>query len=510
MADKDIQIGIKTTADTSGAEKAEKSIFKIEDAAKQAERELDVLAAKQRQVEGKSTTDKTGGLLGVDISGGAQKLGQEAADYAGFGQEFRAVSKLISADAVAVAGSFVAIGAAAVKSYDMLDETASRWREFEAELAARGQALPQEIANQIAVIEKTIGPVKAVIDGVTGAMEGMWNVVKDPVGELTGLNDLKESLQQQDALLKSLNAARLKLANETGNSLSKVYQAEADGLKEQEETLKRIGVLRGQLQSIEQQRADRQVKIAQQDGGDVALAEANALAVRLKVEVQRLVEDLRQSQSAVTVAQQAQSTAFSDYTRALTDNVDKLDPAKFEKLSTTLDKANAELQKSQDIANEQTRLFADAKLNVAEDVEVALVDLKDKYQESISKSAGEAFKAVETSLKETLTTGPTAALETIKVEVGTITTAATAKSTEVKTALDGERATTVQAIQAVTPTPQDTAAIVDSIKGLSTAINNQGNSMISTINAITAVVNENARRMGNFQQQINQIMARIR
>jgi hypothetical protein len=62
----------------------------------------------------------------------------------------------------------------------------------------------------------------------------------------------------------------------------------------------------------------------------------------------------------------------------------------------------------------------------------------------------------------------------------------------------------------VTPTPQDTAAIADSIKGLSTAINNQGNSMISTINAITAVVNENARRMGNFQQQINQIMARIR
>lgn len=510
MADKDITIGIKTTGDTTGAEAVEKSIFKIEDAVKKAEREMDVLEAKRRKATGESPTDKPGGLLGVDISGGAQKLGQQAADYAGFGQEFRAVSSLISADAVAVAGSFAAIGFAAVKSYDMLDETATRWREFEQEMKARGEALPQDIANQIASIEATIGPVKAVIDGVSGAMAKMWETVKDPVGELTGLNDLKTSLSEQDRLLKQLNATRLKMANETGASLSKVYKDEADGLKEQEQTMQRIATLRGQLQSIEQQRANRQVKIAQQDGGDVGLAEANALAVRLKVEVAELSENLRQSQAAVSIANQAQSKAFSDYTRALTDNVNKLDPEKFAKLSDTLDKANAELQKSQSIAGEQARLFADAKANVAEDVEVALIDLRDKYKGSTTKETEKAFKTIEESLKETLATGPTAAIEQIKVEVGTITTAATAKSAEVKTALDTERRDTVSAIQKATPTPQDTQAIVDSIKGLSTAINDQGNAMISTINAITAVVNENARRMGNFQQQINQIMARIR
>ena len=510
MADKDIKIAIKTTADTSGAEEAEKSIFAIEEAAKQTERELDVLEAKRRKIVSDATGDKSGGLLGVDISAGGKKLGQQAADYAGFGQEFRAVSSLISADAVAVAGSFAAIGFAAVKSYDILDETAARWREFEQELKARGETLPQNIIDQIAVIETTIGPVKAVIDSVTGAMSNLWQTVKDPVGELTGLNDLKTSLSEQDRLLKQLNATRLKMANETGASLSKVYQAEADGLKEQEQTMQRIATLRGQLQSIEQQRANRQIKIAQQDGGDVGLAEANALATRLKVEVAALSENLRQSQAAVSIANQAQSKAYSDYTRALTDNVNKLDKKEFAKLSDTLDKANAELQKSQDIANGQARLFADLKTNIAEDVEVALIDLRDKYKGSTTKETEKAFKTIEESLKETLATGPTAAIEQIKVEVGTITTAATTKVTEVKASLDTERRDTVSAIKKATPTPQDTKAIVDSINGLSTAINDQGNAMISTINAITAVVNENARRMGNFQAQINQIMARIR
>jgi hypothetical protein len=510
MADKDIKIGIKTTGDTAGAEKIEKSIFKIEDAAKKVERELDVLEAKRRKTDRESATDKNGGLLGVDVSEGAKKLGEKAADYAGFGKEFKAVSKLISADAAALAGSFVAIGAAAAKSYDMLDETTTQWREFETELKARGEALPQEIANQIASIEATISPVKSVITSVTGAISEMWKSVKDPVGELTGLNDLKTSLSEQDRLLKQLDATRLKMATGTGASLSNLYQDEADGLKEQEETLKRIGVLRSQLQSIEQQRANRQIKIAQQDGGDVALAEANALAVRLKIELAALAENLRQSQASASSAQQAQAAAFSAYTRALADNVDKLDPAKFEKLSTTLDTASKELQKSQDIANEQGRLFADAKANVAEDVEVALIDLRDKYKDTTSKQAETAFKAVEESLKESLATGPTAAIAQIQVEVGAITTAATGKITEVKTSLDTERRATVSAIQKATPTPQDTRAIVASIKNLSDSINQQGNAVIRAISAIVLVVDENARRMSRFEAHVNQIMSRIR
>ena len=510
MADKDLTIGIKTTGDTSGAVAVEKSIFKIEDAAKQAERELDELDAKRRKTTRESATDKKGGLLGVDVSDGAQKLGEKAADYAGFGKEFQAVSQLISADAALVAGSFVAIGAAAAKSYDVLDETTTRWREFERELKAKGEELPQEIADQIASIEATIGPVKAVINGVTGAISEMWKTVKDPVGELTGLNDLKESMAEQDRQLKQLNATRLKIANETGASLSKVYKDEADGLKEQEETLKRIGVLRSQLQSIEQQRANRQIKIAQQDGGDVGLAEANALAVRLKVEVAALAENLRQSQAAVRVTQQSYDAAFSAYNRALGDNIDKLKPEDFAKLSATLDKSNAELQKSQTIANEQGRLFADAKANVAEDVEVALIDLRDKYKDTSTKETEKAFKGIEESLKESLATGPTAAIEQIKVEVGAITTAANDQQTQVKASLDTERAGTVQAIQQIAPTPQDTQAITAAVQSVGKSIAEQGNATIAALGAVVAGIGQLTARVQKQQQQINQLFSRGR
>lgn len=511
MADKEITIRTKVLGADQAAgefEKMEESIFGVQDAAQQAQQEMDLLEAKRRS---DSRGDgKTGGILGTDISGAAQKLGQEAADYAGFGQQFRAVSRLISADAVSVAGSFAGIGAAAVKSYEVLDETAARWREFEAELQARGDALPQEIADQIAAIEATIAPVKAVIDGVTGAMSGLWKMVKDPVGELTGLNDLKTSLVQQEELLKKLNEARLKMANESGASLAAVYKKEADGLKQQEETLQRIGALRGQLESIEQQRANRQIKIAQQDGGDVALAEANALAVRLKTEVNKLSENLRQSQAAANAAQQNYDAAFSAYNRALTDNLDKLKPDDFAKLSSTLDKANEELQKSQSIANEQATLFAEAKANVAEDVEVALIDLKDKYQGEISQKAATAFNGITESLKETLATGPQAAIANIQVEVGTITTAATGKAAEVQQGLSTERAGTVQAIQNLAPKPQDTQAITNAVQQVGKAIADQGNATIAALGTVAAGIGQISNAIARQQNQINQLFARIR
>jgi len=510
MADQDIKIAIATTADTSGAEAVKESILGVEDAAKQAERELDVLEAKSRKENREKEAGKTGGLLGADVSSGTSKLGQAAADYAGFGQQFRVVSQLINADAVAVTGSVVGIGAAAAESYHLLDETVTRWREFEAELKSQGKALPQEIADQIATIEATIGPVRFIIDGVTHSISEMWKVVHDPAGELSGLNALEESLKRQKGLADDLKKKRLDLANETGGSLSKVYHDEAEGLKEQEETLKRIAALRGQLQSIEQRRADRQIKIAQQDGGDVALAEANALAVSLKVQVAALSENLRQSQAAVTIAQQAQSKAFSDYSRALKDDKDKLDPEAFKQLGETLDKANKELQKSQSLAGENARLFSAAKVDIAEEVEVAMRDIQDKYKGAVSKEADTAFKGITESLKTTIAEGPQAVIENIKVEVGTITTAATTKADEVKSSLDTERTGTVAAIAAVTPTPQDTAAITGAIESLGKAITDQGNAMIAALTAVTAVSNENARRMDAFTQQIQFLLSRTR
>lgn len=508
MADKKLTIGIEVAGATQAAadfKKVENSIFGVEDAAKKAEREMDVLEAKRR-VDARAK----GGGTGPDISGAAGKLGQEAADMTGFGQEFRAVSSLISADAVVISGAFAAIGAAAVKSFDLLDETATRWREFEGELKSRGEQLPQEIADQIAGVEAAIAPVKTVIDGVTGAMSGLWKMVKDPVGELTGLNDLKTSLQQQDEMLKKLNATRLKMANENGASLASVYKREADGLKEQEETLRRIATLRGQLESIEQQRANRQVDFAKRDGGDVALAEANALAVRLKAEINSLNENLRQSQADVTTAQQSYDTAFSAYNRALTDKVDELDPAKFAALTTTLDKASAELQKSQSIANEQAVLFEAAKANIVEGVDNSLRDLESKYKEGVSKSANAAMDSIVTSMKETLASGPAAAIEQIKVEAGAITTAANERAAEVQQGLGTERAGTVQAIQNLAPKPADIQAVAKAAQDTNQSLKEVLNTCTKGFTSMVSTMTQFANTVAGMQAQINYLNARLR
>ena len=510
MADKDITIGFQTVgADKASAEanKLVKSLFGVQDAAQKAQSDLDVLEAKQR-VDARGTGDSGG--IGEIPTGATKGLAQAAAQYAGFGEEFSVISKLLSADAAVAASSFVAVGAAVAKSYQLLDETATRWREFESELKAKGEEIPQDIANQIQAIEETIAPVRAVISGVTDAMGSMWAMVKDPVGELTGLNMLKESMAQQEEQLKRLNALRRSIAEERGATLAGVYKAEAEGLKEQEETLRRIAVLRGQLQSIEQQRADRQVKIAQQDGGDVALAEINAQAVRLKVEIAKITENLRMAEAETSSAQQAYDAAFSAYNRAIVDNTDKLDPEKFSKLSKTLDDANKELQKSQSIANEQARLFADAKANVVEDVEVALIDLQDRYKGVWSSEASSAFAGMTETMRQTLASGPQAAIAQIQVEAGAITTAANERAAEVQQGLSTERAGTVQAIEKLAPTPQDTQAITTAVQSVGKAIQDQGNATISALGAVAAGIGQVTNAIARQQSQINQLFARIR
>jgi hypothetical protein len=510
MADKDIKIGIKTTGDTAGAEAVEKSIFKIEDAAKKVERELDVLEAKRRKTDRESATDKNGGLLGVDVSDGAKKLGEKAADYAGFGKEFQAVSKLISADAALVAGSFVAIGAAAAKSYDVLDETTTRWREFERELKAKGEELPQEIADQIASIEATIGPVKAVINGVTGAISEMWKTVKDPVGELTGLNDLKESMALAAQKTKELNDQRLKIANGEAGKIKGIYDDEVASLREQEATLRRIAGVRSELGALANQGARQEVESARLRGGDVQLAEYNALATQLQTSLAALGDKLRASQASAATAQTEFNAASTAYQEAINKGLDKLDPKQFTALDKALETARTALDQADQAVLGQQQVFATGKETLLRGIENELAKLDTAAKGALSAEATKAGDAIYQSIKDQFATGPTAAIEQIKVEVGAITTAATGKITEVKTSLDTERRDTVSAIQKATPTPQDTRAIVASIKNLSDSINQQGNAVIRAISAIVLVVDENARRMSRFEAHVNQIMARIR
>lgn len=498
-----------TKAKKSG-ETVSKSIFEIEDAAKKAAREMDVLEAKRRKLDGESTTDKTGGLLGVDVSGGAKKLGQEAADYAGFGQEFQAVSSLISADAVMVAGSFVAIGAAAAKSYDLLAETATRWREFENELKARGEALPQDIADQIATIEATISPVKSVITSVTGAISEMWKTVKDPVGELTGLNDLKESMALAAQKTKELNDQRLKIANGEAGKIKGIYDDEVASLREQEATLRRIAGVRSELGALANQGARQEVDSARLRGGDVQLAEYNALATQLQTGLAALGDKLRASQASAATAQTEFNAASTAYQEAINKGLDKLDPKQFTALDKALETARTALDRADETVTDQQQVFATGKETLLRGIENELAKLDTAAKGALSAEATKAGDAVYQSIKDQFATGPTAAIEQIKVEVGAITTAATEQQAQVQASLATERAGTVQAIQQLAPTPQDTQAITAAVQEVAKAMTSQGNATITALGVLTTAVGQVTARLQNQQQQINQIFSRIR
>lgn len=132
------------------------------------------------------------------------------------------------------------------------------------------------------------------------------------------------------------------------------------------------------------------------------------------------------------------------------------------------------------------------------------------------KQALDAYKALNEQITTNSALQQTGASEVAKV-VGesqaaiteNISIAAT-KSGEVKTAIGVERTNTVQAIQQLAPTPQNTAAIAAAVQEVAKAIAAQGNATISALAALTATVGQLTVRVERHQQQINQLFSRVR
>ena len=113
-------------------------------------------------------------------------------------------------------------------------------------------------------------------------------------------------------------------------------------------------------------------------------------------------------------------------------------------------------------------------------------------------------------MRQTLARGPQAAIAQIQVEAGAITTAANERAAEVQQGLSTERAGTVQAIEKLAPTPQDTQAITNAVQQVGKAIQDQGNATISALGAVAAGIGQVTNAIARQQSQINQLFARIR
>jgi hypothetical protein len=462
------------------------SLQRMSDEAKSAQRDLDVIEAKRR----KAAKETGGGILGTDVSGVAGSGLGTAADATGYGKEFRMISSVLSTDALSVAGSFMAIGAAAVASYKALDGTLDRFDKIRKSAAETGQALGPELEIQLEALRETMGPVKTVIDTVGTALEKVWKIAKDPEGWASGANELEESYARAAESLKKLNDRRRELGTDNQSGLTATYNRELDALKQQEATMQRMAALRNELNSIEIRRANRQVDIARQTGGDVELAQANALATELRVGLAGLRDKLSETQQDAEIARTELDSAMVKYGAAGRDGLDKVDPKQFKELSTAYDAAQETYAKANQAVADQKQLFVAHGRDMLEDVETRLQGLQDDSK-GTSKAANKARNEL---------------YQTVVSEFATISSS----TGEVSQALGNERAAAVATIKTLTPQPADTAKVTGAVNEVRGGLEEQGNAFVAALATVSAMVRALADKARAQETQINQLFSRLR
>ena len=504
--DNKVKIQIETTADTRGAELVEKSLFKIGDAAKQAERELDVLEAKRRQ----SKRGKRG-VLGTDLTGGIGEGSLEgAAREAGFGRELDGAKKLaqvlgvevtpaIVADAAAIGGAFVAIGASAVASYNLLSNTVTGYKSLMSDAKAAGVEIGPDLARQVAVLEETLLPVETLIDTISEKWDGLLEMVKNPVDTLSGLGDLKDSIARQVEVAEKLKQLRLKIVTDRQGGLISIYGEELAKLNEQETALRRIAELRSGLGGLAVQGARQEVESAKLRGGDVGLAEANALAAELRAGLGRLGDSLTDARASAATARTQYDGALVLYQTAITDGIDKLDPAKFQQLSAGVDAAKKAFDDSNQAVADQSQLYEASKNNLLRGAENKLAKLEQDLDGEISKAAGSVFDGVYQTIRDEVSKGPAEAVGKIQAATQPIAEAANNKAAEVNGAIS----------QAATSVNEKGSQIVTVFDEFRKASESKDDRIIRGLENIVSTMKAFSSRMDNTEREINKVSQQV-
>jgi hypothetical protein len=497
MADgPDIKIGLKTVGDTTGADKVVDAIQEVPQAAEDAQRRLDVIEAKRRVAERSAAAEakaaKAGGLSDEDLVRGVANAipggGRVTQLMSALGPEASAIAA--SALVTATTALAATIGSAGVMIATFRGELESL-KEVEKLAKDAGIDMGETLRNEKAALEATVGWVDDLLE--------KWNDFSDavahPIDAITGLGALKDSLKQAAEMAGKLDKQRLEMANDRQGDLKNLYGEELSRLKEQESTIQRIAKLRAELGSIEQQRANNAVKIAEQDGGDVVLAQANALAVKIRMGMEKLGENLREAQSQVPLAEQQFAAAQMAYQDAIRDGLDKLDPAKFKVLSDAVGTTEKVLNDAKQAVTDQRQLFTQNKNLLIENAGIELRDLEEKVKDGVSRQAGKALDAIHNNLTESLST-ESAAVQAV--------------TGQVKAAIATDGAATVASIQTLAPQPQQTQAVVGAVQEVGKAQEQRDAAIISALATVAAGINGVTGKLAAQQSQINQLFARNR
>jgi hypothetical protein len=533
MADNDIKIQITTAADTAGIDQTVESIKRVEAEEQTLQQQRDA------RTRGVKYDDPTAGAaitarkeqirLTRELEQAEQdlvdKLHMEARAAQQTADVVEAKSRVAARAAGAQAGEIKNLGHVFNNVGYQVTDFAVQVQGGTSALVAMSQQAPQAVGALTmlkgatlslgSIMSAVLSPLTAVSVIITALAIGGRAVAEAYKGMTAATKEEEKAIRSNAEAKKYMVSQQKELQKEVAREfLSDTYKREADALERQAKAIDRINQLRTEMGNIEQQRANQEIQIAKQREGqtnsqtgqkyDVGVAEANALAVQLRTGIAALNGQLGAAQQGAAQAQQKFDAAYSAYQTAINTHDPK---ANIDDLAKSVEAAREDAASAkQEFADTTQRITAERGVLLNE-VEIKLGEKEADSSVKVTAASTKAFDGVVASLTEAVAQGPVAAVEQIKVEVGTVTTAATTKATEVKTAIDGERTTTVAAIQTLTPNPQDTQAITKAVQDVGKGLSEQGDAFLSALNNLTAGISSINNRINQQQSQINQLFS---
>jgi hypothetical protein len=532
----DIKIALKTTGDTSGADQVADSLENVKEKEQSLQEQrnarvqgaaydnpsLDLEAEAKRKLREETRRLEQEEQDLVDAEYKQAKAVQDAADV------IEAKRRVSERSLTMQSGQIKNMGHVANQVGYQVTDFAVQVQGGTSALVALSQQVPQAL-GALTMLGGGVKSLSGIMSVSVGIMTPLTLVLTELTvgGKMTAdayegmrkaQDDLAASTRRHAEELVYMREQQLKLDQQTNRDfLAQVYSDEAGQLEREVKAMERINQLRGELNNIEQQRANQQVAIAKQHAGetdvngrplyDVASAEANALAVQLKTGLEALDAELSTAAEKAKQAEIKANQAFGTYQNAIATGAD---PAKIDELAKLVDSSRQEAGDAKQALSDSTAKYKAARLAYLEKFEIDFTDKESEYSGKMSATAQKGFDAVYNSLKDAVSEGPKAAIAQIQVEAGSVSTAATDKATEVQNSLATERTNTVQSIQSIAPTPQDTAAMTGAVQSVGTALEEQSNAVISALANLASLVSLLTGRVGTQQAQIDQLMARIR
>lgn len=511
-----ITIGLKTVGDTSGADKVVDAIHEVEQVAEQND---SLQQQREARTKGKSFDDP----VFVDESAvtarkkriqAARELEQAEQDLIDTqhreAQAAQAAADVIEAKARVTARALSMQGGAIKNIGHVANQVGYQVTDFAVQVQGGTSALvalSQQAPQALGALTMLGGGVKS-LSGLMSVNVGVMTPLTLILTELTiggkmaaeAWQDMRKA--QENLAASSKNAAdqlayqrsqqQLLIEQESRGFLGEVYKHEADELDRQARAIERINQLRSALGGAENQRASQEIQVAKQRGGDVALAEANALAVELRTGLDDLNGELARAQQTAFKAQTDSEQALGAYEHAINTHASQAD---IEKLSGLVDKARDDEATAKQAFSDTIQKIQAQRGVLLTGVEIKLNDKEAEYSEVTSAAAAKGFQGVYKALK-------TAVTEQSNVTV--------TKVAEVKSVIDQERLTTVTGIKTLAPTPQDTQAITGAVQEVGKAQADQGTAMIAALSTVIAGLNGITAKIAAQQTQINQLFARAR